>query len=40
MLGAFLPGILAFALTLVPMMITTTFLLYYSYHLYQQETKS
>jgi uncharacterized membrane protein len=40
MLGAFLPGILAFALTLVPMMITTTFLLYYSYHLYQQETRS
>ncbi len=38
--SALLPGVLAFALTMVPLMISTTFLLYYSYHLYQQETKA
>ncbi|HTO99776.1 MAG TPA: SdpI family protein [Anaerolineales bacterium] len=38
--SALLPGVWGFALTLLPLMMVTTFLLAYSYYLYQQETRS
>jgi uncharacterized membrane protein len=39
-LAIFFPGMTAFLLLLVPLMVTTFFLLIYSYVLYRQETKS
>lgn len=39
MFGVFLPGRMSFLLVIVPLIVVTTFLLGYSYWLYQQEVK-
>ncbi|HEX8991113.1 MAG TPA: SdpI family protein [Anaerolineales bacterium] len=39
MFGVFLPGPMSFLLVIVPLMVVTTFLLGYSYWLYQEEVK-
>ncbi len=39
-LSVFFPGITAFMLILVPIVVTTLFLTVYSYILYRQETKA